>query len=102
MSDEPLYKDLELKIDYYPTSVEDHVLEFGDMGYTLPRGILEDFGRTPRGELRRRLDSHNSMILEGLKRTDIGVDGLHVALSQAYAEEERRKGDYAYTSIRIY
>ena len=90
MTDEPLYIDDKIKIDYHPTSVEDHILELGSFGYTLARGVLEDFARVPKEELVGRIHTYNSMILGGLGRSDIGIDGLHATLSQAYEEEERR------------
>ena len=90
MTDEPLYINDKIKIDYHPTSVEDHVLELGSFGYTLARGVLQDFARVPKDELVGRIQTYNSMILGGLGRSDVSIDGLHVALSQAYAEEERR------------
>ncbi|MBT3835791.1 hypothetical protein HOD05_02970 [Candidatus Woesearchaeota archaeon] len=90
MTDEPLYEDKNIKIDYHPTSGEDHFIEFGSFRYTLARGVLEDFARVPREHLVGRIETYNSMILGGLGRSDVGIDGLYDALCQAYAEEGRR------------
>ncbi|MDD5133661.1 MAG: hypothetical protein PHD81_00760 [Candidatus Nanoarchaeia archaeon] len=91
----PLYQDEEIKVDYLLNSFEDHrvYLKEGrgeELNYIIQRGILKDIARTPRGGLVSILSRCNPQILYALKEMDIEVDGLHVALCQAYAEQEER------------
>lgn len=89
--EEPLYQDGKLKIDYLPKCVEDHELFIKDRGsYALPRGVLQDLARTPRGGIGRILDTFNPSILDTLNQEGIDIDGLHIALCQAYMEGEKR------------
>jgi len=61
--EKPLYEDEQLKVDYLPNSVEDHELFIkradsrDSWVYILPRAVLRDFARTPRGKLRSRIFS---------------------------------------------
>ncbi len=95
MTEKPLYQDEQLRIDYLPTSVDDHVLFIKDHSgeerqYIIQRGILRDMARAQRGTLERMIGTFNHMLLFALRKEDIGIDSLHVAVCQAYAEEEER------------
>jgi len=80
-----------LKIDYLPNSGEDHVLFIEEVwSYALPRGVLSDLARTPRGRIEGMIRNFNDSILHMIEQKKVGVDGLHVALCQAYTEEEKR------------
>ncbi|MDD5651435.1 MAG: hypothetical protein PHF86_13640 [Candidatus Nanoarchaeia archaeon] len=87
----PLYKDDKLEINYLPNCIEDHFLSIGNKrGYAIPRGILKELARTPRGGIERKINNFNESILSVLGQEGISVDGLHVAICQAYIEEEER------------
>lgn len=91
----PLYQDRQLRIGYHPSSSEDHLLhvkekEGQEMAYLIQRGILKELARTTRGGIERKIDNFNPEILIKIKEEGIGIDGLHVALCQAYIEEEER------------
>lgn len=98
MAEQPLYKDDKLKIDYHPSSHEDHLLWIKDrkegLQYILQRGILHELATTPRGGIESKLSNFNPEILFHIKEEKIGIDGLHVAICQAYAEEEDRVRRY--------
>lgn len=89
MTEEPLYQDGELKITYF-NGPEDHELFIKENRYIIQRGILRDLAETPRGGLISIIENWSPQILLGLESAGISVDGLHVAICQAYAEEERR------------
>ena len=99
--EKPLYQDEQLKIDYFERAPEEHLLYIRDlhekkgeeMSYVIPRGILSELATTSRGGIERKIAAFNDMILFALQKERIGIDGLHVALCQAYAEEERRIRD---------
>ncbi len=95
MDQKPLYQDERLKIDYHPSSVEDHIVYIkeragAEINYIIPHGILEELARTPRGEIERKISNWNDELIYRIKREEIGVDGLHVAICQAYIEQEER------------
>jgi len=92
MTDEkPLYEDEQLKIDYLGTSIDDHELIINnEYSYVIPRGILEELATTKRGNVARKIHAFNELILYAIDKEGIGVDGLHVALCQAYIEEKER------------
>lgn len=99
MVEPPLYQDKKIRIDYLSHSVEDHLLfikpECGEeIGYIIPRGVLSELARTKRGGIENKLNAMNPLILSEAKQVGIGVDGLHVALSQAFREEEDRFHQY--------
>jgi hypothetical protein len=94
-SEKPLYQDDEITIEYHPSSVEDHVLHVtydgtDRLSYLLQRGILHDLATTQRGGIESKISNFNPELLFHLKEKNIGIDGLHVAICQAYAEEEAR------------
>ena len=95
MADKPLYQDEKLRIDYHPNTVVDHILyikeEMGrEANYVIPRGILEELAKTKRGGIEGKIVNFNADILHAIEVEGIGIDGLHVALCQAYEEQERR------------
>jgi len=95
MDEKPLYQDERLRIDYHPSSVEDHLVYIKErageeINYLIPRGILEELARTPRGRIERKINLWNDELVYRVKREGIGVDGLHVALCQAYIEQKER------------
>ena len=101
MTEKALYQDAELKVDYYGNHdeyglwIRNARLEAkggsqeGNLNY-MPRGVLEDLARTPRGEIVSKIETFNSKILFYLKEARISVDALHIAICQAYIEEEKR------------
>lgn len=103
MADKPLYQDGTLKVDYLPTSPDDHFVSYNQLGaeniiLVLQRGTLRDLALTKRGGIERKIANINPGFLLGvlpeLKSEGIGMDGLHVVLCQAYFEEERRIADF--------
>ncbi|MFA5176137.1 MAG: hypothetical protein WC413_02665 [Candidatus Nanoarchaeia archaeon] len=92
----PLYEDEVLRVTLLPNCIEDHAVYHKVPGeefeclLPLPRGVLREFALTKRGDLERRLSTINPMVLADLRNKNISVDGLHIAICQAYAEEERR------------
>lgn len=94
----PLYQDEKLKIDDHPTSSDDHMLYIKAKGkwaqYVLQRGVLEQLARTPRGQIPGLGRLIHDLIWQSLEDANISVDGLHVAICQAYAEEERQAREY--------
>lgn len=100
MTEKPLYEDKELIINNNPSCPEEHILIIGlseeyPRYHLLQRGVLEQLARTPYGGIEEILKDVNPIILYNLKKERIPIDGLHVALCQAYAEEERRIGDFS-------
>jgi len=96
MSEKPLYQDEKIKVDYLPNSTSDHLLfvkeKDGEWAeYIIQRGILQELARMPRGGIEEKIAVFNELILLSIKKEEIGIDGLHVALCQAYMEEEDRK-----------
>lgn len=99
----PLYEDKQIKINYFQKSpedtpsFEDHALiikdRTGETQYVLQRGVLAELARTPRGDLWAKIDAINPLLPHHVKKEEIGIDGLHVALCQAHIEEERRYSD---------
>lgn len=95
MADKHLYLDEKLKIDTSPSSTEDHILYIreGSGGewaeYLIPREILRELAGTPRGGIERKIYNFNFKIMSAIQTEEIGVDGLHVAFCQAYAEQKR-------------
>ncbi len=90
----PLYDDGALKIENNPRETEGHILHIGERAYALPRGVLDDFSRTPRGSLEVRISPFNPNILFALEQENIGIDRLQIAISQAYIEEEKRISNF--------
>ncbi|MDD5192603.1 MAG: hypothetical protein PHH54_03085 [Candidatus Nanoarchaeia archaeon] len=94
--EEPLYKDnqIQIKIDNGP---QDHLMgikraeenEF-DTYVPLPRGSLMHFSLTPRGKLESELENMNPMINIFLKQAGLTANDAHIAILQAYIEDERR------------
>jgi len=95
--EEPIYQDNQLKIEFHAS--EEYFLLLKDKkgketSYLLPRGILQELAQTQRGGIERKIGAFNEEILHAAKQEGISVDSLHVALCQAYAEEERRFNEY--------
>lgn len=101
MVEKPLYQDEKLKIDYLPNSIEDHLLYIKgnneERNFVIPRRVLSELARTPRGGIERKIATFNDGILYHLNKQGIGVDGLHIAICQASAEEEERIKDFIRT-----
>ncbi|MDP4012370.1 MAG: hypothetical protein Q8R00_02085 [Candidatus Nanoarchaeia archaeon] len=93
---EHLYRDDKLKIDYFPNHTDDHLVYILDgnsgeeLSYILPRGILDELARTPRGGIEDKLQWSFQQLLFALKKEKITLDGFHVAICQAFMEEEKR------------
>ena len=99
MGEGPLYDDGKVKIDYYSNAPEEHVLHITDKkgessGYLIQRGILRELAQTKRGGIESKISNFNDNILFAIKNEGISIDGLHVALCQAYSEEERRMNEF--------
>ncbi|MDD5133061.1 MAG: hypothetical protein PHD81_02980 [Candidatus Nanoarchaeia archaeon] len=92
----PLYEDEVLRVTLLPNCIEDHAVYHKAPGeefeclLPLPRGVLREFALAPSGDLEMRLNTMDPTILFHLRQKNISVDKLHVAICQAYAEEERR------------
>jgi hypothetical protein len=89
----PLYNDDKIKIEA-AASIEDHDMYIGKEYFLIQRGILRDWALTKRGELESKLYNRNTNYIMSLKKEEITVDGLHLALCQAYHEEEKRRDEY--------
>ena len=93
--EKPLYEDNQIKIDYLPTSINDHILyiNYGrkSFEFIIPRGILSDLARTKRGGIASKINTFDPSILHALGNIGLSIDGLHVALCQAYMEEEEER-----------
>ena len=95
MPEKPLYQDDRIKVDYLPNSPEDHVIFIKEkegewLQYMLQRSLLRETAQTPRGNLERKVSNFNPELVDRIKTEGIGIDWLHVALCQAYIEEEKR------------
>ncbi|MBS3094166.1 hypothetical protein J4474_00735 [Candidatus Pacearchaeota archaeon] len=94
----PLYQDSRIKVDYLPNAIEDHELitDDGDGPYLiLQRGILEQCARTSRDrfpELIERIT--NFTFTPSLNESGLTLDSIHVAICQAYMEQERRYNEF--------
>lgn len=104
MPEEPLYEDKQLKIDY-ARSAEDHelIIKVGreQLSYLIQRGILHDMARAQRGGLARIVELCMSPhFTRTLEKEGISMDGLHVAICQAYMEKEERARAYAREVLR--
>lgn len=96
IGEKPLYQDEKLKIEYFRNPDEHLVwISSNEHNYIMQRGILEELAKTPRGCIEHKIEAFNSLLLSVIKESGIGVDGLHVAICQAYAEEERRAAQFA-------
>jgi len=98
MAEKPLYEDKNFKIIYSNHAPEEHIIYISgkkpSSGYYLPSGILRELAQTKRGGIESKINAFNEGMLYGLKQEGISIDGLHVALCQAYAEEESRMNDW--------
>ena len=95
--EEPIYQDEQLKIEFHASEeyfvcLKDKTGE--ETGYFLPRGVLQELALTKRGGIERKLFNSNERLLHAIKEEGISIDSLHVALCQAYAEDERRRNEY--------
>jgi len=95
--EEPIYQDSQLKIEFHAS--EEYFLYLKDKtgeekGYLLPRGILQELAQTKRGGMERKINALNEEILYAARQEGISADSLHVALCQAYSEEERRMNEF--------
>lgn len=94
--EKPLYEDNQLQIKI-ADSPQDHLMgikrieekEF-DTYVSLPRGSLEHFALTPRGKLESELDNMNPMITGYLRYVGLNANDAHIAILQAYIEDEER------------
>ena len=101
MTKDPLYQDDKLKIGYLLDSIEDHLLYIGEeIELIIPRGILRELGKTPRGEIGSKIQNFNPNISFYLREQGIEINGLHVALCQAYAKEEEMINDFVKEGLR--
>jgi hypothetical protein len=85
-----LYQDNHFKIGYHPDIVDAHFLTINKRGYVLDHNILEDLARSSIGKMEEKVHAYNEMILYQANKEGIGLEGLHKALSQAFAEHEKR------------
>jgi len=92
----PLYKDNKITIDYSPIFVGDHRLSLKEKDgktsyYNLQRGTLHELAITPPGGIEKKINNFNPSLLDALNKEEITIDALHIALCQAYIEEEVRR-----------
>ena len=95
MPENPLYQDDRLRIEPHPNSFEDHLVYIKErngeeINYILPRGVLPELAKVPRGGIERMISNFNAPLLHLIEQEGIGIDGLHVAICQAYIEQEER------------
>jgi len=93
VKEKPIYQDNQLKIEFHAS--EEYFLYLKDKkgqenGYLLPRGILQELAKTKRGGIESKIHAFNEGLLYAIKQEGISVDSLHVALCQAYLEEEEK------------
>jgi len=98
MDEKPLYEDPQLMITNFG-STDEHLLfvneKIGEqINFIIPRGCLKEFAETPRGELERKLHDVNPLVIAELKQERIDVDYIHIALCQAYIENQRRYAEF--------
>lgn len=95
MLESPLYEDEQIKITLDPYSAEEQLLWIKEVGeeyktnYLIPRSCLRDFALCPRGKLESRLQNISPEMTFDIKNK-IGIDGAHIAICQAYHENEER------------
>ena len=99
MEERVLYRDDEIRIEINPTYPDEHSLYLfkknkNDGGYVFPRGILEELAKSNWGGIERKIHACNELILYKLRQEEISIDHLHVAVCQAYMEEQRRYQEY--------
>jgi len=97
VKEKPVYQDNQLKIEFHAS--EEYFLYLKDKtgeerSYFLPRGILQELAKTKRGGIESKIHAFNESILNAIEREGISVDSLHVALCQAYQEEQERYAEY--------
>ena len=95
MSEKPLYQDEHIKIERYPTDILPNLYKLSITSgcitgeHSIPRALLLEFARTPRGQLEEKILSYGSgsyrLILWDLE--EIGVDRFHTAIRRACGEE---------------
>jgi len=104
MEEKPLYEDGQLKITFLHSpepgendkiiSTEDHELwikeKDEDQRYALPRGCLNEFAQTKRDRLESKLRNMNPEIKSALEKNGLTIDSAHIAICQAYIENEER------------
>ena len=92
---EPLYEDEQIKIGYFDNESWDYLLEIKSTSHPnnycgfLPKRVLKKIAETPRGKLENKLEAVSPKIKDYLK-SDLSIDSLHIALCQAYQEEQNR------------
>lgn len=95
MTENVLYADEDIEVGYLAHSPDDNYVAFLAGGhdrdeYILQRGILREFAETSRDGLTQKLNQVNEMILMDARQRGLTQDSVHVAICQAYIENERR------------
>jgi len=92
--EKPLYEDEQLKITL-AVSPLNHLLWIKEKGeydtnYLLAKNCLKDFALTQRGKLESKLNNYNPEIWHDLTINNLTIHDVHIALCQAYIEDEER------------
>ena len=96
MTEKSLYEDGNF-IVYYCRPPYDHAIfiKYPQLGigegeeFSLPRGVLEELATTDRDRIESKIYNLNPRISEVLENQRISLDGLHVAICQAYIAHEK-------------
>ncbi len=101
MAENILYADEDIEVGYLPDSPEDNYIAFtsddpGRQEYLLQRGIVRELAETPRGDgLAQKLNNVNDLILLDARQRGLHQSDVHVAICQAYREQEERYQRFA-------
>ncbi|MBW2978519.1 hypothetical protein KY304_00210 [Candidatus Woesearchaeota archaeon] len=93
--EKPLYEDSQFKIDYLANSGEDHYItvklsEKDEISCVLQRHVLRELAKKPGGMLEKTIQVFNDNFMFCLEKKGIEIDKLHIAICQAYLEEQNR------------
>jgi hypothetical protein len=102
--EQPLYRDSQIEIGFNPNSPEDHYIKFivgGEkLEFLIQRGILRELARNNRDEFQSKIDMVDEMIGYTARERKLTYSDMHVAIIQAYMEEESRRDNFVRT-LRI-
>ena len=87
MSGDFLYKIVGIGVAYRSEKEKGHNLNIGPREYHLQRGRLDEFAKTPMGELEPKLRAWDKRALFELEEVGLSIDQLHFVLLQARIRE---------------
>ena len=99
MAEKPLYEDKQFRIDYLANSGEDHYItvklsEKERHSCILERFVLREMAKKTSEMFESTLRTVDDIFLNILKKKNIGIDKLHIAICQAYIEEKDRSNRF--------